>query len=76
MNKFVSKYFCKEVVLPGIRTEIEAENVADGAWPQQGDRILSEPSGNLVFIGIVTDCQKVVNLCSGMIGQNYYETIT
>ena len=59
-----------------IRTEIEAEDVADGARSPQGAGILSEPSENLVFIGIVTDCQKVVILCSGMIGQNCYEIIT
>lgn len=62
--------------MPGILIVIEAEDVADGARSPQGAGILSEPSENLVFIGIVTDCQKVVILCSGMIGQNCYEIIT
>lgn len=62
--------------MPGILIVIEAEDVADGARPPQGAGILSEPSENLVFIGIVTDCQEVVILCTGMIGQNCYEIIT
>ena len=50
--------------------------MADGARFPQGAGILLEPSENLVFIGIVTDYQEVVILCSGMIGQNCYEIIT